>query len=58
VVSLSTARHVHRSRACRGELLGLDPNTVVDILDELEGGGLVTRHPNRQDRRRHGLRRT
>jgi DNA-binding MarR family transcriptional regulator len=41
-----------------GELLGLDPNTVVDILDELEDDGLITRHPNRQDRRRHELRPT
>jgi DNA-binding MarR family transcriptional regulator len=41
-----------------GELLGLDPNTVVDILDGLEDDGLITRHPSRQDRRRHELRPT
>lgn len=33
--------------------LGLDPNAVGDMLDELENAGLVSRRRNREDRRRH-----
>jgi DNA-binding MarR family transcriptional regulator len=38
-----------------GELLRLDSSTVVDLVDELEGRGLVTRRRNPDDRRAYVL---
>jgi DNA-binding MarR family transcriptional regulator len=38
-----------------GRLLGLDPNVVGDIVDELEARGLLTRARSERDRRRHVL---
>ena len=34
-------------------LLGIDRTSMVDLLDALEGRGLVTRHPDPADRRRN-----
>lgn len=33
--------------------LGIDPNVMVGVMDELEGRGLVQRRRNPRDRRRH-----
>jgi DNA-binding MarR family transcriptional regulator len=38
-----------------GQLLNLDPNIVVDIVDDLERRGILTRSRNEIDRRRHVL---
>jgi DNA-binding MarR family transcriptional regulator len=37
------------------ELLGLDPNVLGDIVDELERRRLIVRSRSREDRRRHAL---
>lgn len=36
-------------------LLNIDPTTIVGVIDELEGAGLVTRSRNTVDRRRYNL---
>jgi DNA-binding MarR family transcriptional regulator len=34
-----------------GSELGIDPSTMVSLIDELESGGLATRRPHPKDRR-------
>ena len=34
-----------------GSAMGIDPSTMVSLVDELEGGGLAVRRPHPQDRR-------
>lgn len=34
-----------------GSAMGIDPSTMVSLIDELEGGGLARRRPHPQDRR-------
>ncbi len=34
-----------------GSLMGIDPSTMVALIDELEGAGLVERRPHPKDRR-------
>jgi DNA-binding MarR family transcriptional regulator len=41
------------SQAALARLLGIDRTTMVALVDELEGKGLVTRRPHREDRRKN-----
>lgn len=38
-----------------GRCIGMDPSTMVQIIDELEAAGLVQRRRNPRDRRAHAL---
>jgi DNA-binding MarR family transcriptional regulator len=37
------------------DLIGLHPSDVVDLIDQLEANGWVSRHRDRADRRRYQL---
>ena len=39
-----------------GQAMGVDRSTVVDVIDRLEGRGLVVRDPSPKDRRSYALR--
>ena len=41
------------SQAGLARLLGIDRTTMVALVDQLEGKGLVTRRPHREDRRKN-----
>jgi DNA-binding MarR family transcriptional regulator len=36
-------------------MLGIDPNVMVTLIDDLEQFGLARREPNTRDRRRHSI---
>jgi MarR family transcriptional regulator, lower aerobic nicotinate degradation pathway regulator len=38
-----------------GQLIGMDPSTMVGTIDQLESQGLVERRPHPNDRRAHAL---
>lgn len=38
-----------------GSAMGIDPSTMVSLVDELEGLGLVARRPHPTDRRAHAV---
>lgn len=44
------------SQADLGRILAMDRATTTAMIDKLEEGGLVVRHPSKIDRRRHALR--
>jgi DNA-binding MarR family transcriptional regulator len=51
----------HETRASQlelGRILGIDPSSMVGLLDDLEARGLVERHRNPVDRRAYQLRLT
>ncbi|MBW4717233.1 MarR family winged helix-turn-helix transcriptional regulator [Saccharothrix obliqua] len=52
-VLLSVAGRVPRSQQEAARRLGIDRTTMVAMLDALEGKGLVSRHPDAEDRRRN-----
>ena len=47
--------HGPRSQGSLGELLGIDPSTMVALIDELERRGLAERRRNPADRRAYGV---
>jgi len=48
-------RQVPLSQQELSRLLGIDPTTIVTLVDELEAAGYVSRSRNPLDRRRHDL---
>ena len=44
------------SQADLGRILGMDRASMTTMIDKLEKGGLIARHPSSVDRRRHALR--
>lgn len=52
-VLLTLAGGVRMSQQQAAQRLGIDRTTMVAMLDTLEGKGLVTRHPDADDRRRN-----
>jgi DNA-binding MarR family transcriptional regulator len=48
---------VHQGATQRaiGTAMGIDPSTMVSIVDELQGAGLVSRQPHPSDRRAHAV---
>ena len=38
-----------------GSAMGVDPSTVVSLVDQLEAAGLAKRHPHPADRRAHAV---
>lgn len=47
--------HGPRSQGSLGELLGIDPSTMVALIDELERRGLAERRRNPSDRRAYAV---
>lgn len=54
-VLASVAREGSQSQQQLGERLGIDRTTMVNIIDDLEGKGLVVRMRDPADRRRYGI---
>lgn len=54
VLRVLAAREPLSQQALAG-LLGVDPTTMVAVLDALEGKGIVTRRPDPADRRRNQI---
>ncbi|XVS64061.1 MarR family winged helix-turn-helix transcriptional regulator [Actinosynnema sp. CA-299493] len=52
-VMLTLAGHEPLSQQQAAHRLGIDRTTMVALLDALEGKGLVSRHPDADDRRRN-----
>ena len=53
-MAILAAEGVHTQREL-GEKLQIDRSTMVTLVDDLEGMGLVERRRDREDRRRYGL---
>jgi DNA-binding MarR family transcriptional regulator len=52
-VLLALAGHEPASQQQAAQRLGIDRTTMVALLDTLQGKGLVSRHPDANDRRRN-----
>ncbi|MCE6995893.1 MarR family transcriptional regulator [Saccharothrix sp. S26] len=52
-VMLALAGRAPMSQQQAAQRLGIDRTTMVALLDALEGKGLVSRHPDAEDRRRN-----
>ena len=49
------AAHDGATQRAIGSAMGIDPSTMVAILDELQGSGLAGRRPHPSDRRAHAV---
>jgi DNA-binding MarR family transcriptional regulator len=49
------AAHEGSTQRAIGTAMGIDPSTMVSLVDELQGQGLASRRPHPSDRRAHAV---